>query len=371
MRNGRAGAAPDCGRKQKQHWPLFFLLFAVLGMLLFLQTAAAGEDRMPETWEITEELRWKPLSVIFPDVGQGLCVIVCSAGHVMVYDSGSLETAETVISALRDLGTKTIDVCIASHYDIDHIGGFGRIFEQFPCERVLAPDYAADTAPWRIFLEIAQEYGLSIEHPFIGGSFPLGDALVAINGPLRYDAEQENDRSLAATVEYKNDRILLTGDMGREEELDLLANGMLRPAAVLSAGHHGSSGSTTSELLEAIHPEYVVISCGKDNDYGHPSDLMLARAAAAGCSIFRTDLQGCIAGFSSGDGFTFSCKPLSFDELGNNEAGEYVCNLRTMRFHVPGCSYAASIGLSNRREFAGSRWELILEGFLPCGVCRP
>jgi competence protein ComEC len=63
---------------------------------------------------------------------------------------------------------------------------------------------------------------------------------------------------------------------------------------ILVAGHHGSAGSTTQELLNTVSPQYAFISVGEDNRYGHPADVILHRLKQAGCEIFRTDIHGTI-----------------------------------------------------------------------------
>ena len=88
--------------------------------------------------------------------------------------------------------------------------------------------------------------------------------------------------------------MLITGDMEREGELRLVETVALPDIEVLVAGHHGSDTSNTSELLEAVKPELVLISAGLNNEYGHPDWDTLVRLEEIGAEIYRTDLYGTI-----------------------------------------------------------------------------
>ena len=82
--------------------------------------------------------------------------------------------------------------------------------------------------------------------------------------------------------------------MGADVEELLLAHAQLPRVEVLAAGHHGSQYSTSQALLDQIRPEYVLISVGADNRYGHPAQATVERIAAAGAEIYRTDVSGTI-----------------------------------------------------------------------------
>ena len=103
-------------------------------------------------------------------------------------------------------------------------------------------------------------------------------------------------------LEYQDLRILFTGDLEKEgEEMFVRAfsgTNQLRHAdqdmMILIAGHHGSKNATSSSLLDLVKPDLVLISCGKNNRYGHPSRAMLERVMSAGIPYRRTDLEGAI-----------------------------------------------------------------------------
>jgi competence protein ComEC len=115
-------------------------------------------------------------------------------------------------------------------------------------------------------------------------------AKITVFGPTF--SPESNENSLCVLFERENCAILVTGDRGRTGELLLMHDYDLPSVDLLIAGHHGSKNSTSRELLEAVDPETVFISVGKNNAYGHPAEQTLERLREFGCIVFRTDLHG-------------------------------------------------------------------------------
>lgn len=168
----------------------------------------------------------------------------------------------------------------------------------------------------------------------------------------------------------------------------MLKSGVVLDSDVYLASHHGSDGSSSAEFLEAVSPEAVVISVGKDNQYGHPSARVLDDAAAVGAEIYRTDLQGTITVTSDGEQLFWNTEPaaekeqsVSEEASGGAEQEEilsegdgqdiYILNQNTKKFHLPSCSSAKDINSENRAEFQGTRDELTGAGYEPCQRCKP
>ena len=94
-----------------------------------------------------------------------------------------------------------------------------------------------------------------------------------------------------------------------EAEYDILANGLDIECDVYKAGHHGSKTASTKELIELASPEYVVVSCGEDNSYGHPHAEPMNLFRSKGMQLFRTDAQGSIIATADGKDITWNCAP--------------------------------------------------------------
>ena len=118
--------------------------------------------------------------------------------------------------------------------------------------------------------------------------------------------DDPNEGSLVARVRYGETSVLFTGDMGFEAEDDMLSANVDVSATVLKVAHHGSAGSSSSEFLEAVNPQYAVISVGADNDYGHPTEATLNRLSALHIPVYRTDLLGEIVASSDGKTVTIT-----------------------------------------------------------------
>ncbi len=101
-------------------------------------------------------------------------------------------------------------------------------------------------------------------------------------------------------VVYDKFALLLTGDGEAVTERKLIQSGRDITAAVYKAGHHGSSTSSSAKFLEVVQPQFIVISAGEGNRYGHPHDAMLKRGAAIGAAILRTDELGTIEVIADG-----------------------------------------------------------------------
>ena len=143
---------------------------------------------------------------------------------------------------------------------------------------------------------------------------------------------------------------------------------------MLKAGHHGSSTSTSSTFLKAVSPSYVVIQCGKDNSYGHPHKETMEKLEKAGCRVLRTDESGTITASSDGTHITWNV-PGTEDAAGaqpsRSPQSTYILNTSSRKFHLPDCPSLEQMKDRNRKEFSGTRDELISEGYAPCGQCRP
>ena len=124
-------------------------------------------------------------------------------------------------------------------------------------------------------------------------------------GPVA-EASNTNNTSIVLRVVYGATSFLFTGDAETAEEADLLDSGTALQSTVLKVGHHGSDTSSSEAFLEAVAPQYAVISVGKSNSYGHPSDEVLARLDCLGAVIYRTDLAGDILCTSDGTTVQFS-----------------------------------------------------------------
>ncbi len=345
----------------------------------------------------------EPFEVHVLDVGQGQAVLIEADDHYMLIDGGGRASSSFVVSYLKQNGIETLDLIAVSHYDEDHMSGTIGVLSAFPCGTLLLPPYAGVTDLYRSLAVAAVSNGCLIMHPGIGETFSLGTAEIKVICPVRTDYVNENDLSLGFYLSFNNTSTIICGDAEQEGEFDMARENAGLQADLYVANHHGSSTSSTDVFLNSFSPSYAVISCGKENVYGHPSAETLQRLQNHGAAIYRTDIQGTVIAFSDGEDIWFntdSCDSegsengtiLSLGMLDGSWSDEgitrqmpletelqaeeqedfaYVCNTSTMKFHYPECDSVAKMKEKNRLYTNLSREELLAEGYKPCGSCHP
>lgn len=261
---------------------------------------------------ITENTNVDPVAVgemfvDFVDVGQGDCTLIRTADAVILVDAGEAGTADTVVSYLKEKGIKNIDCCIATHPHSDHIGALYRIFEEFSVDTVLLPDIPDELIPttstYEKFLD-GLENVKNIIPAGAGDDFKFGSLNIDILGPVK-EYDDLNHMSLVSKVSFGNTSVMLTGDTETPAEADMLKKRNVDYSAdILKVGHHGSKTSTSEKWLEAVNPQFAVVSCGLDNDYGHPHKSIVNRLENFGVEYYRTDLEGHILFKSDGNEIT-------------------------------------------------------------------
>ena len=199
-------------------------------------------------------------------------------------------------------GIYDLDIIVGSHNHSDHIGGFPDLLDDIEVGRAYISPNLTGKYTCEKFLENLDKYEVETFTPAAGETFELGEAQCQF---LADGAgfEDVNNSSLVLKVTYKDVSVLFTGDIEREAENKLLDSGFDPKCDILKVAHHGSSTSSTKKFLAAADPDIAVISCGTDNDYGHPHKETLSKLKDT--AVYRTDLLGDIVFVSDGYGFEY------------------------------------------------------------------
>jgi competence protein ComEC len=258
----------------------------------------------------------KPLTVYFFDVGQGdSALIVSPSGKTVLIDGGPPEAGEHLASRLRSLVHAPLDLVILSHPHLDHLGSLKDAIQAVGARRYMDPGFDHPSAAYRDLLAlVGKEVGqvMSPEpNPQAPDSFltvGLGEgAVLTIYWPryprepfLKNTRSDPNSNSIVLRLTYGRTAFFFTGDSEPNTEEALLRKQVDYTSTVLKVAHHGGRFSSTEAFLAAVRPKAAVISCGAGNDYGHPTPEALARLAATGARVFRTDQDGEIKAVSDG-----------------------------------------------------------------------
>lgn len=239
------------------------------------------------------------VSVHFLDIGQGDSIFVeLPNGECMLIDAGVANKGEFIESYISESGYNKIDYLVATHPHADHIGSMAYIVRNMDIGQVYMPNVSTTTKTYEKLLEAIQQKGLKIKSAKAGMNIvEESDLRVDILAPVKIDEDELNNCSIIIKITYGYDSYLFIGD-AEKEELDTVSSDM--SADVLKVGHHGSRTSTTEKFLEQVNPKYAVISCGADNDYGHPHKETIDLLKMLDVEYYRTDIEGTITITSDG-----------------------------------------------------------------------
>jgi competence protein ComEC len=250
------------------------------------------------------------LRVTFLDVGQGdATVIEGPTGRVVVVDGGGHPGTDerdgrdpgsrVVVPYLRSRGISTVDLLVPTHPDDDHVQGLVAVAERMNVAAALDSGQAVESGAYPRLRAVLRRRGVPVFVARRGQRVDLGggaymEVLNPSDPPISGSRSRTNDNGVVMRVVYGRARVLLTGDAEEEAEAAMAATVPDLSADVLKIGHHGSRWSSTLRFLARVRPSVAVISCGADNNYGHPHRETLERLAALGTRTYRTDRQGAI-----------------------------------------------------------------------------
>ena len=266
--------------------------------------------------------------IIFAAVGQGDCVHIRAEGHDVLIDGGGQAAYEKhsnndgsgsnddegynvgksiLMPYLMHSGADAVDIALVTHLHADHYKGIEELSEVFPVGAIGIPvDYRSTDHgspedqnarselpfdPAKIYyIEPDTEIDIT-EDVIIDVIWPVGVS----DDPIA--ADDPNEHNTVYMIRYKDIKIMVTGDLLEEDELDMVdyyAGTDTLKCDILKVAHHGSKSSSAEAFLDAAKPRLAVIQCGRNNFYGHPHKQTLERLEQRGIPVFRTDLSGAV-----------------------------------------------------------------------------
>lgn len=249
------------------------------------------------------------LFVSFLNVGQGDAIFIQAPnGTQVLVDGGGDKVVLNELGRVMPMFDRTIDAIVITNPDKDHIGGFIDVIQRYEIQTIIEPGTISTTDTYKTVKKLANENGLNTVYARRGMNIVLDETKGVYLQILFPDRDvsnlSTNDGSVIAKLVYGETSIMLQGDApdSIEKYLLYLNKGELN-SDILKVGHHGSKTSTNKEYIEALSPDYAVISLGGDNKYGHPHKETLDTLNGLNVPILRTDLEGRISFVSDGSRF--------------------------------------------------------------------
>lgn len=247
-----------------------------------------------QTESAAEEPCAGQLTAHYIDVGQGDCEFIeLPNNETMLIDAGDSGSGPEITAYIKNLGYDTINYLVATHPHADHIGGMSYVIKNLNIVHMYMPEKSTNTKTFENLLQTILDMNIKVEKAESGTVILNTENLkIDILAPDSEQYKNLNNYSAVIKMDYKNTSFLFMGDAEKEVE-EKLPNKEIQ-TDVLKVGHHGSDTSSTAAFLEKVSPKYAVISCGKNNRYGHPDSITLQNLESVGSVILRTDLDGTI-----------------------------------------------------------------------------
>lgn len=345
---------------------LFLLSFTLLGV------TGCEEADVPATIETLSE----GLNIHTIDVGQGDSTLLECNGKYMLIDAGETDYGETVIDYLKQYNIDKLSYMVITHPHSDHYGGAKEVLESIETENIILTEAYNTTRSWEGLVDYIDINNYNVIIPEINQVFDLGECSITTYVP-EIDNDDLNNCSIVLKAEYNGMSALFTGDAEKSEESAMLESGFNVKADILNLGHHGSSTSTSKAFLESVNPQLALISCGKDNDYGHPHKETTALLRKHNIKSMRTDEQGSIIvnmnndvlNITTANGYSESINLNASNEIIATES-QYIGNKNSKVYHSSSCTAVGKMAEKNKVVFSSVQ-EAENENYSPCKNCNP
>jgi len=258
--------------KKKLFTAAYMLVLGMLGYIL-VQLGVIDTIYVKRTdgYPINLQQAGDTVSVI--STGQADSALISSGGKYCLIDMGQTEDGHIgVVEYLKLAGVKEIELMVVTHFHSDHTSELLDVLDSFRVKNVVMPNLTQQNVPtadyFKTFLTKAERKGINLKPAVKDAEYTVGNGTVKILADT-YNDLTINDTSVATLFTQGNFTFLSTGDGEAEYEKRLL-NDFSQKVTLFAAGHHGSSTSNTAEFIKAINPDFITVSAGRYNEYGHP-----------------------------------------------------------------------------------------------------
>lgn len=274
---------------------IIFILFGVIGYRfsssIMVRTASAKISEM---------------EVHYINVGHGDSIIIkYPHGKIVLIDAGKEEYGGKIVKYLKSMNVDKIDYVIASHYDMDHIGGMPAVLENFQVGSFYGPYYREElkikNSHYKLLIGKLKEKNIKLNLARTGMVMNIDGVENYILSPVKKNYKYPNDHSIVMKTIYNKTSFLFTGDLQREGETEAIKrHGRGLDADVLKVGHHGYEGSSSKRFLELVTPKVSIISGGNTEKAPIYSKDVYDRLKKVGSEVFSTYEDGNVIVISDG-----------------------------------------------------------------------
>lgn len=310
------------------------------------------------------------------DVNQGDAILIQVNNQNILIDTGEEKYYPELKEQLKHFGVKKIDTLVLTHMDSDHMGGADKLLKDYTVGKLYIPKRTNTTNEYKELTKALKDKKIEPINPEEGDTLAFGYKASA--KVLSVDAGNDmNDSSIVLRLDYYKNSFLFTGDVSAEVENDILSEYDV-DVDVLKVAHHGSDYSSPVLYISKVAPEYALISCGPDNQYGHPVSTVLKRLEKYSNQVYRTDKDGTIT--ITGDGKTLTSKTEKLVEWEEKETktttekttettttGNIIGNKNSKVYHKPTCK---SLPKESNRVYFESADSAKKSGYRACQNCH-
>ena len=234
------------------------------------------------------------MTVHFINVGQGDSILIetPSKEHILI-DGGPPDASDKVITYLKEQNIKEIDLLVATHPDIDHIGGLLKVLDNFSIKEIWDTGKFYYTRTYHRYFRKINKKSIPLKIVDVDTLINFGDqnevSLNVLNANSLF--KTNNQSSLALSLTYGSVDFLLMSDVERKQEIKIMQRADVA-SEILKVAHHGSDTSSSFAFLQAVDPEVAILSYGIDNTYGHPVGITVDKLLDVGATIYSTAKAG-------------------------------------------------------------------------------
>ncbi|XZN27738.1 ComEC/Rec2 family competence protein [Clostridium perfringens] len=280
------------------------IISSIIGIIVVLLAGYFGIDLTQDS-KVPKD---SELMISYMDVGQGDAAYIKVNGNDILIDAGPRSNSKELLEQLKAKNIDDFELVIATHPHEDHIGGMVDVFKEYEVKAFYSPKITHTTKTYENLVKAVKDEGLKTKELKGGMVIDLGEGTkFEVFTPQKSEYEELNDYSPIMKLSFGDTSYLFTGDAEKLAEEEALAKYKTSlNSDVIKFGHHGSSSSSSNAFIEAVSPKYGIISCAKDNKYGHPHRETLDIIKKYNIKTFRTDTDGEIILTSDGKSINFN-----------------------------------------------------------------